>query len=71
VAESRPQFERPTRVGGEGDLRIEPFEGTVAVTFSDAIIASTDRARILREPGHMPVRQVGAARLPGKASEGG
>lgn len=43
---------------GEGELRIEPFEGTVTVTFSDAIIASTDRALVLHEPGHEPVPYV-------------
>ncbi len=36
-------------------LRIEPFRGTVTVTFSDAMIASTDRALILHETGHEPV----------------
>lgn len=40
--------ERPT-------IRIEPFRGTVTVTFSDAMIASTDRALILHETGHEPV----------------
>lgn len=39
----------------EAGLRIEPFRGVVTVTFSDAIIASTDRALILHEPGHDPV----------------
>ena len=38
-----------------GDLVIEPFLGTVTVSFSDAIIASTDRAKLLRERGHEPV----------------
>lgn len=36
-------------------LSIEPFEGTVRATLSDAIIASTDRAKILREGGRGPV----------------
>ena len=36
-------------------LVIEPFAGTVTVTFSDAVIASSDRALILRESGHEPV----------------
>ena len=36
-------------------IRIEPFAGTVMVTFSDAIIASTDRALMLHERGHEPV----------------
>ena len=34
---------------------IEPFAGTVTVRFSDAIVASTERAKILREDGHGPV----------------
>ena len=38
-----------------GDLTIEPFHGTVTVSFSDAIIASSDRAKVLRERGHEPV----------------
>lgn len=38
-----------------GDLAIEPFAGTVTVTFSDAIIAATDNAIVLREPDHEPV----------------
>jgi len=38
-----------------GSLSIEPFAGTVTATFSDAIIASTDRAKMLRESGHDPV----------------
>jgi uncharacterized protein (DUF427 family) len=38
-----------------GRLVVEPFDGTVTATFSDAVIASTDRARILRESGHDPV----------------
>ena len=36
-------------------LVVEPFDGTVTATFSDAVIASTDRALILRESGHEPV----------------
>lgn len=39
-------------------LRIEPFDGTVTVTFSDAMIASSDRALILYETGHEPVAYV-------------
>ncbi|MER9328464.1 DUF427 domain-containing protein [Mesorhizobium sp. M0488] len=38
-----------------GQLVIEPFAGTVTVRFSDAIVAATDRAKILREEGHEPV----------------
>ncbi|MBS3649295.1 DUF427 domain-containing protein [Pseudaminobacter sp. 19-2017] len=37
------------------ELSIEPFDGTVTVRFSDAVIASTRRARILQEPGREPV----------------
>ena len=36
-------------------IRIEPFRGTVNVTFSDAQIASTDKALLLQEEGHEPV----------------
>jgi len=36
-------------------LTIEPFAGTVTVRFSDAIVAATDRAKIVREDGHEPV----------------
>lgn len=36
-------------------LRIVPFEGTVTVRFSDAIIASSDRAKVLYEHGDDPV----------------
>jgi len=32
-----------------------PFKGVVNVLFSDAIIASTDSAKLLKEPGHEPV----------------
>jgi uncharacterized protein (DUF427 family) len=38
-----------------GQLAIEPFSGTVTVRFSDAIVAATERAKILREDGHEPV----------------
>ena len=34
---------------------IQPFNGTVKVTFSDAVIASSDRAKVLLEPGYEPV----------------
>lgn len=37
------------------EMSIEPFEGTVTVTFSDAVIASTKNAKLLREDGHKPV----------------
>jgi uncharacterized protein (DUF427 family) len=36
-------------------ISIEPFDGVVTVTFSDAIIASTDKAKVLKEPGSDPV----------------
>src|SRR5262245_30751401 len=36
-------------------LSIEPFAGTVTVRFSDAIIASSERAKMVFEPGHDPV----------------
>jgi uncharacterized protein (DUF427 family) len=42
----------------QGSLVIEPFEGTVIVTFSDAIIASTDKARLVHEGGEEPVLYV-------------
>jgi uncharacterized protein (DUF427 family) len=38
-----------------GQLTIEPFAGTVTVRFSDAIVAATERAKVLREEGHEPV----------------
>ncbi|MET3581996.1 uncharacterized protein (DUF427 family) [Mesorhizobium robiniae] len=36
-------------------LTISPFNGTVTVRFSDAIIASTERAKVVYEEGHDPV----------------
>lgn len=36
-------------------LVIEPFAGTVTVRFSDAIVAATERAKVLREEGQEPV----------------
>lgn len=36
-------------------VTVEPFRGTVNVSFSDAMIASTDDAVLLREDGHDPV----------------
>lgn len=44
-----------TRAAEQPTIRLEPFRGTVTVTFSDAMIASTDRALILHETGHEPV----------------
>lgn len=37
------------------EMSIQPFAGTVTVRFSDAIIASTDEAKLLREDGYSPV----------------
>ena len=46
----------PDAVGPHAaELSTEPFDGTVTVRFSDAIIASTRRAKVLREPGKDPV----------------
>lgn len=46
-----PGFQRdPTR-----RISVEPFDGVVTVTFSDAIIASTDDALLLREADYPPV----------------
>jgi uncharacterized protein (DUF427 family) len=39
-------------------ISIQPFSGTVNVLFSDAVIASTDNAKVLKEPGHAPVLYV-------------
>ena len=36
-------------------ITVEPFHGTVNVMFSDAMIASTKSALLLREEGHDPV----------------
>lgn len=36
-------------------VTVEPFRGTVNVSFSDAMIASTEDALLLREQGHDPV----------------
>ncbi|MDW6023615.1 DUF427 domain-containing protein [Mesorhizobium sp. BAC0120] len=37
------------------EIEIEPYDGTVTVTFSSAIVASTKRAKIVQEAGHEPV----------------
>ena len=37
------------------DITVEPFDGVVTVTFSDAIIASSQEALLLREANHDPV----------------
>jgi uncharacterized protein (DUF427 family) len=37
------------------DVSIEPFRGIVKVTFSDAVIASTQKALVVIEPGAEPV----------------
>ncbi|UUP16756.1 DUF427 domain-containing protein [Nitratireductor thuwali] len=39
----------------EHRITVTPYEGTVNVRFSDAMIASTDEALVLREEGHEPV----------------
>lgn len=36
-------------------ITVEPFDGIVNVRFIDAMLASTDRALVLREKGHDPV----------------
>jgi uncharacterized protein (DUF427 family) len=36
-------------------ISIEPFDGTVTVFFSDATLASTDKALVLREGNYPPV----------------
>jgi uncharacterized protein (DUF427 family) len=39
----------------EHTITVEPFGGVVNVKFRDVMIASSDRARLLREKGHDPV----------------
>ncbi|MBN9074843.1 MAG: hypothetical protein BGN87_19075 [Rhizobiales bacterium 65-79] len=39
----------------EHTITIEPFGGVVNVMFRDVMIASTNRAKLLREKGHDPV----------------
>ena len=39
----------------EHTITVEPFRGVVNVRFRDAMIASTERARLLREKDHRPV----------------
>jgi uncharacterized protein (DUF427 family) len=36
-------------------ITVEPFDGVVTVTFSDAIIASTDKALALKEGDYPPI----------------
>jgi uncharacterized protein (DUF427 family) len=48
-------MEHATREAGGRAMTIEPFDGTVTVMFSDAIIAATTRAKVLKEQGHEPV----------------
>lgn len=51
AANPAPGFrDNPTRV-----ITVEPFRGTVTVSFSDAIIASSDRAKVLKEGDYQPV----------------
>lgn len=45
----------PAAIQKQDGLSIEPFDGVVTVTFSDAIVASTDRAKVLKQPGSDPV----------------
>ena len=39
----------------EHTITVEPFDGVVNVKFRDVIIASTDRAKLLREANYKPV----------------
>ncbi|MDQ2634771.1 MAG: DUF427 domain-containing protein [Pseudomonadota bacterium] len=51
AANPSPGFQRnPTH-----RITVEPFDGAVTVVFSDAILASTDKALVLREADHPPV----------------
>jgi uncharacterized protein (DUF427 family) len=36
-------------------ITVEPFDGAVTIIFSDAILASTDKALVLREANYPPV----------------
>ncbi|TGQ37740.1 DUF427 domain-containing protein [Mesorhizobium sp. M00.F.Ca.ET.216.01.1.1] len=49
----QPLVAKPAR--RPGTLSIVPFDGTVAVKFSDAIVASSERAKVLYEDGCDPV----------------
>ena len=51
AANPAPGFQRnPSR-----RISVEPFDGTVTVVFSDAILASTNEALVLREADYPPV----------------
>ena len=51
AANPSPGFQRnPSR-----RITVEPFDGAVTVVFSDAIVASTDKALVLREADYPPV----------------
>lgn len=51
VANPSPGFrDRP-----EHKIAVEPFDGVVVVTFGDAIIASSEKALVLREASYPPV----------------
>ena len=51
AANPAPGFQRnPSR-----RITVEPFEGAVTVVFSDAILASSDNALVLREADYPPV----------------
>lgn len=49
-ADAAAKTERP-----KSHITIEPFDGVVTVTFSDAVIASTKNALVLREGSYDPV----------------
>lgn len=36
-------------------ITVEPFDGVVVVTFGDAVVASSEKALLLKEAGHEPV----------------
>jgi uncharacterized protein (DUF427 family) len=50
-----PSVERTASPPQASEITIEPFHGTVTVKFSDAIVAATERAKVLREAGYDPV----------------
>ncbi|KFB09215.1 DUF427 domain-containing protein [Nitratireductor basaltis] len=39
-------------------ISIRPYDGTVNIFFSDAVVASTEKALVLEEQGHKPVYYV-------------
>lgn len=48
-------MQTPTSAPSRQGFTIRPFAGTVTVSFSDAIVASSDRVIVLDENGHEPV----------------